>query len=59
MVIRQKRIVLVIKKTQTGNIEKNIKYQSSVFMNVMDNAMPIELLIGNSYKLNNEKHTSH
>lgn len=26
MVIRQKRIVLVIKKTQTGNIEKNIKY---------------------------------
>lgn len=23
MVIRQKRIVLVIKKTQTGNIEKN------------------------------------
>ena len=60
MLVRQKRNLeqdLII-KVHTGPIEKNVKYHSSVFMNIMGNTVTMELMIGSSHQLNNVKHTS-
>ena len=52
MLVRQKRNLeqdLAIVKGHTGPIGKNVKYQSSVFMNIMRNTVIIGLMIGRSY----------
>ena len=48
---------LMIIKVHTGPIEKNVKYHSSVFMNIMGNTVIMGLMIGSSHFLNNVEHT--
>ena len=58
MLVRQKRNLephLIIIKVHTGPIEKNVKYHSSVFMNIMGNTVIIGLMIDSSHQLNNGK----
>ena len=40
---------LIIIKVCSGPIEKNVKYHSSVFMNIMGNTVIMELMIGSSH----------
>ena len=59
MLVRQKRNSeqdLRIIKTHTGPTEKNVKYHSNVFMNIMANTVIMGLTIGSSHYLNNAKH---
>ena len=52
MLVRQKRNLepdLIIIKVHIGHIEKNVKYHSSVFMNIMGNTVIMELMIGSSH----------
>ena len=51
MLVRQKRNLeqdLIIIKVHSEPIEENVKYHSSVFMNIMDNTVIMELMIGSS-----------
>ena len=51
ILVRQKRNLgqdSIIIKVHTGPIEKNVKYHSSVFMNIMGNTVIMELMIGSS-----------
>ena len=52
MLERQKRNLepdLIFIKVHTGPIEKNVKYHSSVFINIMGNTVIMELMIGSSH----------
>ena len=52
MLVRQKQNSeqdLIIIKAHTGPIEKNVKYHSNVFMNIMANTVIMGLMIGNSH----------
>ena len=52
MLVRQKRNSeqdLIIIKAHTGPIEKNVKYHSNVFMNIMANVVIMGLKIGSSH----------
>ena len=52
MLVRQKRNSeqhLIIIKAHTGPIEKNMKYHSNVFMNIMANTAIMGLTIGSSH----------
>ena len=52
MLGRQKRNLeqdLTIIKVHTGPIENNVKYHSSVFLNIMGNKVIMELMIGSSH----------
>ena len=40
---------LIIIKVHAGPIEKNVKYHSSVLMNIMGNTVIMELMIGSSH----------
>ena len=40
---------LIIIKVHIGHIEKNVKYHSSVFMNITGNTVIMELMIGSSH----------
>ena len=40
---------LIIIKTHTGPIEKNVKYHSNIFMNIMANTVIMELMISSSH----------
>ena len=52
MFVRKKRNLepdLIIIKVHTDPIEKNVKCHSNVFMNIMGNAVIMELMIGSSH----------
>ena len=52
MLVRQKRNSeqdLIIIKSHTDPIEKNVKYHSNVFMNIMANTVIMGLMIGSSH----------
>ena len=52
MLVRPERNLeqdLIIIKVYTGNIEKNAKNHSSVFMNIMGNTVIMGLMIGSSH----------
>ena len=52
LLVKQKRNLeqdFAIIKGQSGPIGKNVKYQSSVFKNIMRNTVIIGLMIGSSY----------
>ena len=51
MLVRQKRNFeqdLTIIKVHTGPIEKNVKYHSNVFINIMGSTVIMGLMIGSS-----------
>ena len=51
ILVRQKRNLgqdSIIIKVHTGPIEKNVKYHSSVFMNIMGNTVIMGLMIDSS-----------
>ena len=52
MLVRQKRNLeqdLIIIKVHRGPIEKNLKYHSNVFMNIMGNTVVMGLMVGISH----------
>ena len=52
MFVRQKRNSeqdLIIIKAHTGPIEKNVKHNSNVFINIMANTVIVGLTIGSSH----------
>ena len=52
MLVRQKQNLeqdLIIIKVHTGPIEKNVKYHSNAFMNIMGNTVIMGLMIGSSH----------
>ena len=52
MLVRPERNLeqdLIIIKVNTGNIEKNAKNHSSVFLNIMGNTVIMGLMIGSSH----------
>ena len=52
MLVRQKRNSeqdLIIIKSHTSPIEKNVKYHNNVFMNIIAKTVIIGLMIGSSY----------
>ena len=60
MLVRKKENLeqdLIIIKVHTGRIYKNVIYHNSVLMNIMSNAVIMQLMIDNSHYFKNMKHT--